>query len=629
MQGRLTASLLLALIMLSALAYIAYALPRSEVSYAEVLLFDGRRWVSKYYMVKAGAITFRTMGSVVAVIRVDPATMLRPSMAYVDGRPYVPVRGAGMLWHSYTLVLDGGVHVVSVRFELSPPIQPFMGLFAPLPESEVSGEAKVRVPRLPGFAAAGARVTVIVSGPEELGRVVDKPFFVYNESTVSVVGKSFKAYELIVPYVNFTIKGPYVYAAYTPLYYVGSGGNIVVPPYRFRAAYANYPETVEVKGGGPNLVAGDPPHLYFGLINASSASFRTRMHRVELLIEEKDVCGGKGKLSYKVLLPPGAKYVGEHVYDLAENTSLVVRFFYGAVAVLDYRIDTPPPELIVTPPFYSLRLLIYDSKGHVLGNARYVLYSGGTPVASGTAENGTAYICPLPEGYYVVAVYVGDRLVGKRGITLESDSEAPILTETTTVAFRVIRLNVGDLLPKFNVTLSGGGLTYTAAAVKGVASVSGVPYGEYNVSIKLDGVLLYRGVAEVTPSNTEFTYALPVYRVRLKVLTAFGEPLSGVTVRLVGGNISTTGVTDEEGRVDLGFLPKGVYRVYVENDGSFVVTLSNDVYRVVTTDVVARLGGYSIRTVHIGLAAAALLALAVIAYISRHRSGRSGRIVEV
>jgi len=619
----------LAVVVLATLAYTVHAIPLSEVSYAEVLLFDGRRWVSKYYLVRAGSITFRAVGSTVAVVRVDPAAMLRPSAVYVDGRPYVPERGAGMLWHSYTVILDGGVHVVSVRFELSPPIQPFIGLFAPLPDNEVSGEAKVRVPRLPGFAVAGARVTLIVSGPEELSRVLDKPYFVFNESTVSVVGKKFRAYELIVPYANFTIRGSYVYAAYTPLYYVGGGGRVVVPPYRFRAAYADYPEAVEVEGGGANLVAGDPPHVYFGLINASSASFRTRMHRVELLVEEKEVCGGGERLSYKVFLPPGAKYVGGHVYDLAENTSIVIRFYYGAVAVLDYRIDTPPPQLVVTPPFYSLRLVIYDSKGHLLDNARYVVYSGGSPVASGRAVNGTAYICPLPEGYYVVAVYVGDRLVGKRGFTLESDAEVPVITETTTVTFRVIRLNVGDLLPRFNVTLRGGGLSYNATAVKGVASISGVPYGEYNVSVSLRGVELYNGTVRVTPANTEFTYALPVYRVRLKVLTAFGEPLRGVGVSLAGGNISVAGVTDEEGRVDLGFLPRGVYRVYVEDDGSLVVTLRGDVYRVVTTDIIAYIGGHPLRTVHLLLAAAVLAAAAAAAYILRRRSGRSSRIVEV
>ena len=621
MRAHLLAASIAAIIALSA---VAAALPRSEVAYAEVLLYDGKKWVSRYYLVKGGVLTFRAVGARVAVVRLDTSSMMRPYAAFVDGRPYVPGRGAGMLWHSYTLVLDGGVHTVTVKFELSPPIYPFTGIFAPLPDKEAGGETKVRVPPLPGFGRAGARVTVIVPGPEELGRVIDKPFFVYNESVVTVVGKQFRAYQLIVPYANFTIKPPFIYASYTPLYYVESRRSVVVPPYKFRAAYANYPEPISVEGGGPNLVAADPPHVYFGMINASSASFETRMHRVNLLVSEAEACGGK-RLSYKVILPPGGKQVDTHVFDLAENTSITVRFYYGSVAVLDYVIDTPPPSLIVNPPFYRLKLLVYDSRGHPLYRARYVLYNVGSPAASGQVVNGSAEICPLPEGFYTVAVYVADRLVGKRSFTLESDAEIPVVTETTTVKVRVVRLNAGGFLPSFNVTLSGGGLAYNATASGGVAEVSGVPYGKYNVTVSLLGAVLYRGQVEVTPANSEFTYALPVYRLHVKVLTALDQPVSGARVT-VKGPVSVSGVTDEEGRVDLGYLPRGDYTVYVEGAGSVRVALRGDTYRVVKTDILFFAEGRPVRTWH--AAAAAVVLLLALVYVASRR-GRRGRVVEV
>jgi len=623
LRGRIAALLVVALLVWGPALLVA--VPASETAYVEVLLYDGEKWVSKYYPVVYGTATFKTVGARVAVIREDPSTPLRPSLVYVDGKRYIPGKGAGMLWGAYAVALDGGIHRVTVKFELSNPMFPFIGVFAPLPEKELEGDVKVSVPPLPGFGRAGARLTLMVPSQQRLSDVLDKGFFVLNVSIVKVAGREFRTYEIIVPYSNFTLKGAYVYASYTPLYYVAGKANVVVPPYKFRLAYANYPEAISVRGVGPNLVAGDPPHVYMGNITSGAASFSVHMHRVQVLVASGEVCGGR--LSYSVLLPPGGKQVDEHVYDLAENTTIVVRFYRGAVAVLDYRVDTPPPVLMINPPFHSLIIRAYDSQGHAVRGARYVLYRGGAPVASGTMDNGTARLCPLPEGFYTAVVYIGSRVVGKRSFTLESDSIIDVITETTTVHVKVVRINAGGLLPSFNVTLEGMGLLYRAAASSGEAMIPGVPYGVYNVSIELKGARIYAANITVAPDQTDFSFALPVYRLQVKLVDALGRPLSGLRVTVLNGSIRSTAVIDDAGRADLGYLPKGAYVLRVDGLYEHKILLLGDTYRVISVDVVKVEGRY-VKMEYIYIAAGVVAVAAFIVALSR-RGRKSERIVEV
>lgn len=614
----------------------ASSIPTISANYAEVLMYDGENWQTRYYQVRGKMLAFTSINSKIIVIRTDPSSHIQPSGVYVDGKSPEPYRGAGKLWNAYIIVLDGKMHNILVYFEESEPKAPLIGVFAPLPEREIEGKRVITVPVLPGFKIAGIRLRIILSEEKPLQSVLSADFFVINASLVTIMGEKFMAYDLILPSANATIDPGYVHATYAPLYYLEAekGSEIVLPPYDFRLAYVNYPSKIALQGdvNQASIICGSPPRPLLVPFTRGKVSFRLQKHRVEIFVSVKNSCES-GKISYTYVLPPGASKVEDNIYDLGENTTLTIRFYYQGIAVLDYKVYTPPPSLLVESPFYRLEVNAVDDSGFPIPMANYTLYSSGRIVKSGSLVNGSVDICPLPEGEYYVVLSMGGIVIGKTRLVLDGNKAVNLVTNTTSVKVKVLRKGVGELLEDFGVVLKNTRLSFKAKSRDGTATFHGIPLGAYTVEIHLGNVEIYsRENVEIAPGESELKFVLPVYKAKVKVTGFFGQPVEGLEVSVKSPTLALKTTTDENGLADLGYLPAGEYTVSIEGLGALSLSIDHDTYKLVETDIVARYGGFYIRGSLLAFLATAAVFLFTLAFLRgrrKRRGKKAGGVVEV
>ncbi len=591
------------------------ASPVLYVDYVEIMEWDGFSWRSTYIPLVGGTLSFTTSARLV-VVRTDSSSGKQPAEVLIDGARYNPTLGTGVLWNTAIVQLDGSLHRVSVRYVDSPSRLPALAFFA-TPGGSTDQPLNVSIPRIPGFVALGLKVKVLLRG-NDTTRVIDRPFFVLNSTTVNVLGEALTIIEALVPFENASLRGGFIRATYSYLYGLqgGFGSSIQLPPYPERYLFLNSPSPINLTRLN-NLVKGTPPKVFLAALSSFVVSLPSVTYTVNFNVEQPSTLCGASSISYRVLAPrviSGPS--GRSITLSGDNTTLVFRFFSRGVSLVDVVVSTPPGELSVSPPIYSLSFVLYDKMGGRVRNAYFTVYSTGKVIASGVVRNGEGLVCPLPPGEYVIVAYVANNVIARTTVQVAGDTYLPIITNTTSVQITILREGTQELLGNYTITLRSGDLVYNASGVEGRARIEGVLPGVYAYSVYIDGDKVYEDKLEVSDARNTFVFSIPVYRLRVQLVGALNQPLGGLKVVLQGLNIKREATTDLSGRVDFGLVPAGSYELAVE-EKHFNITVSADSFKLVQLDVVAVVHEYKITTGHVEFATLVLLLLSIVLAVRR------------
>ncbi|ABL78187.1 carboxypeptidase-like regulatory domain-containing protein [Thermofilum pendens] len=603
------------------------AAPIAEHYYVEVLEYVAGAWKSRYVPVNVNSpsLTVQTVASVL-VVRSDPSSGLQPVSVSVDGSRYSVVNGTGVLWFAASVALDGKMHVVEVRFQKvspGPVVSGVIGVQSSLPSSP---SFNVSVPPLPGFVAAGVRLELLLLSPGDVFKVLDKPFFVLNSSSIRVLGQDIFVADVVVPFLNVSLRPGAISVKAWYLYFIPpSDDEVVYPPYSFRLFFANHPS---LPGVEENALAGRPPHVLLRFARDLSEKAGLRSYNVSVTVAKPESLCGVKDYSYRVIPPEGGVLEGSRVI-LGANTTITVRFFSAGISLGDVVVYTPPPELLVQPPIYSLSLKFTDIAGYPLNNTYFVVYRAGVPVYSGIARGGEAVVCPLAAGTYDVVAYVASRVVGRGRVTLLGDSAAEILTNTTTVSFQFVRQGAGEVLTSYKAVLKGAVELVANSSAEGLAVFHGVPPGTYSLEVYWNNTRLARYSVEVDLKGGRSVLSIQAYRLQVLVRNLLDQPVKGAVVFLEGGGFSSTRLTDEAGRADFGLVPAGNYTLIVEGAQPQTVRLISDTFRVVQVDEIVKIGGFTVTGKVALYALVATVFLAAIVAVRRALKRREKGIEEV
>jgi hypothetical protein len=602
---------------------LAEVLPAVRLDYVEVLELHQGGWSSRYLQVSGNTLWLRSSAEIL-VVRMDPSSGLTPVDVLVDGSRPVLAEGAGFLWGALVLRLDGKPHDLVIRLNASRSLEA-SSLLLGVPRGPVEPGMNLTVPEVPGLQPAGFTFTCLVSDPKSLWDAVGA-FFVMNATEVTLLGERLYAASVIVPRSTLRVGRGFLKCSYGYLYFAPLAYAQLVPLSASPLLYVNHPG---YNGSArSSLIAGRPPHLALltDLRDADVASYNVRV----AVLQKEEPC--LGRVSFRVLPPPGATQVGESI-ALGSNTTIVLRFYREGVAAADVVVTTPPPTLVVEPPFHSLSIEVLDRAGEKLPEGTALLLQEGRPAASARVVNGTALFCGLTPGDYVLMVYRWGSLVARRPLRIPA-GESSVTANATSFEVRFFRQGLGELLRNFTLVVRRGGVAEKFAGGDH-ALVRGVPPGNYTFEVWAEGRLLAVFNFTVSLDTGSQTFTLPVYYLRVKVLDALDRPLEGVTVALSGAGLAVNRSTGPGGVVNIGILPSGEYNLIVFIGGVEFkerVSLQGDSVRTVRTEVLAVVGGRAILLRHVLLAAlvvlVVVLALALLSII-RRLARRGGGVVEV
>jgi hypothetical protein len=153
-----------------------------------------------------------------------------------------------------------------------------------------------------------------------------------------------------------------------------------------------------------------------------------------------------------------------------------------------------------------------------------------------------------------------------------------------TVTGKVTNVSNGAVLAGATVSWSGGSTTSNAS---GIYTLANVAAGSRNVTATKTGYLARSLSVNVTAGATS-TLNFPLAtagKISVKVVTASGAVVSGVTVTIKGGVIATTvsGATAATGLLTTNWIPIGTYTVTVAKTGHTTQSKSTTVTSGVTT----------------------------------------------
>jgi len=620
----LVGTLVAAVLLLSLQVALAEVLPVVRVDYVEVLELSQGRWSSRYVQLSGNTLRIRSSAEVL-VLRTDPSSGLTPVDVLVDGSKPILPEGAGFLWGSLVLQLGGKPREVLVRFDSSQPLDA-LSLLLGVPRGSLEPGANLTVPEIPGLQPAGFTLTCLVSDPRALWEVVGGGFFVVNKTEVSLLGERLYAVSAIAPRNTLQVGRGFLKCSYGYLYFAPLAYAQLIVPGAAPLLYVNHPS---YNGSAhSNIIAGNPPHLAL-LTEPQDVGLASYNVRVSVL-QKEDLC--LGRVSFRVLLPPGATQVGESV-ALGSNTTILLRFYREGVAAADVIVTTPPPTLVVEPPFHSLFIEILDRAGERLPEGTAVLFQEGRLVSSARVADGTAFFCGLTPGDYVLMVYRWGSLVARRPLRVPA-GESSFTANATSFEVRFFRQGLGELLRNFTLVIRRGSVVESFTG-DDHALVRGVPPGNYTFEVWAEGRLLSTFNFTVSPETGSQSFTIPAYYLAVKVLDALDRPLEGAVVVLRGSDLAVNRSTGPKGVANMGILPPGVYDLRVLIGGAEFkerVHLQSDAVKTIRTEVLVVVGGRAILLRHVLLAASAVLAillvLALLSIIRRLARRRSG-VVEV
>jgi len=616
------------LVIFLALLKSAYSLPVAENFYAEVLEYANGSWTSRYLLVNDHTLSTSTVAEIF-IVRTDPSSGLQPVSVLVDGAPYKPSGRTGALWFSYIVQLDGKPRSLTISFRRTSPIPALCGIVGIQSPSQLLPGENLTEPQLPGFMPAGYRVELLLSSWSDAYALFDKPFFVLNASSAKILGQELVAIDVIVPFPNVTVGRSFIKGGLWYLYIrPGMDGKVAFPPYDFRAVYVNHPG---FKGRNDSLIPARPPHVAFYLTPQLSIAEDISQYTVRVAVALPETICNIKDYTYRIV-PPQGSYVSEGAVLLGENTTLTIRFFSGGISIGDLVVYTPPPNLLVQPPIYTLRVKFTDSQGNPVNNTAFIVYSRGVPVYRGFTSTGYAEVCPLPSGSYDVVAYIGSTAIGRGRVSVSGDTSMALQTNTTTVRFQLVRQGAGEVLTTYTAVLRGAAVMRANSSRSGVAEFHGVPPGNYRLEVYWNGTLLASYDVAIDYSTADRVLAVQAYKLQLLVRNLLDQPAKGIQVVLVGRGLSKTGVTDEMGRVDFGYVPAGNYTLIVEQAAPQRLEVTQDTFRVVQIDEVAKIHGFPVtgRVLTLIIGTASILASILVALKAVKSFIRRGKgVVEV
>jgi hypothetical protein len=590
-----------------------YSLPIAENFYAEILEYSNGNWTSRYLLVNDYTLSFNTVANVI-VVRTDPSSGLQPITVFIDGVPYRPSIKTGTLWFSYIVQLDGKPHTITVSFQRRTPLTSMNGIIGLKSASPLSAGTNLTIPIVPGFVPAGYRVELLLSSSNDLATLFNKPFFVLNASIIDILSQRLVAVDILVPFTNVTIGQNFISGTLWYLYFLPSKEGIVTfPPYDFRAIYVNYPG---YKSKGENFILANPPHVALYFPSGLSASESLGRYSVNVAVALPDTLCNIKDYTFKII-PPQDGYVNENTVFLGENTTLTVRFFSGGISIGDLIIYSPPPSLLVQPPIYSLEIRFLDLMGYPVNNTSFIIYSRGIPVYRGFTPSGKAVVCPLPKGSYDIVAYLGSLAIGKGKVDVFSDQSMDVRTNTSTVRFQFVRQGTGEILKDYTAILRGYVTMRANSSMDGIVVYHGVPPGNYKLDVLWNGTLLATYDVSIDLSSADKVLSIQAYKLQVLVRNLLDQPVKNIQVLLEGRDFSKSRLTDEMGRVDFGFVPAGNYTLIVEQALPQKLEVSQDTFKVVQIDEVAKIYGFTITGKILSLAVGLIFVLTMIWLIAK------------
>lgn len=347
-----------------------------------------------------------------------------------------------------------------------------------------------------------------------------------------------------------------------------------------------------------------------------SASESLGRYSVNVAVALPDTLCNIKDYTFKII-PPQDGYVNENTVYLGENTTLTVRFFSGGISIGDLIIYSPPPSLLVQPPIYSLEIRFLDLMGYPVNNTSFIIYSRGIPVYRGFTPSGKAVVCPLPKGSYDIVAYLSSVAIGKGKVDVFSDQSMDVRTNTSTVRFQFVRQGTGEILKDYTAILRGYVTMRTNSSMDGIVVYHGVPPGNYKLDVLWNGTLLATYDVSIDLSSADKVLSIQAYKLQVLVRNLLDQPVKNIQVLLEGRDFSKSRLTDEMGRVDFGFVPAGNYTLIVEQALPQKLEVSQDTFKVVQIDEVAKIYGFTITGKILSLAVGLIFVFTMIWLIAK------------
>jgi hypothetical protein len=245
------------------------------------------------------------------------------------------------------------------------------------------------------------------------------------------------------------------------------------------------------------------------------------------------------------------------------------------------------------PPVGSVAGIVNSSAGGALSGA-IVSYSGGSTT---TSSMGNFTLLDVPAGSVAITASLSGYQSSTQTVSVVANAStsanftltpasAPPPATTGTVSGQVTKISNGQALAGATVQYSGGS---TLTDSTGNYTFASVPAGTFNFTASANGYLSRTISSTVTAgANTATNFQLATAgKVRGTVTSSAGAAVSGTTVKLSGGVISTTATltTDASGNYLSNWIPVGNYTVIVSKTGHTTLSKAGTVTSGVTTVV--------------------------------------------
>ncbi|MCU1306221.1 MAG: Kelch domain protein [Acidobacteriaceae bacterium] len=245
------------------------------------------------------------------------------------------------------------------------------------------------------------------------------------------------------------------------------------------------------------------------------------------------------------------------------------------------------------PPVGSVAGKVTSSAGSPLVGAKVSSTAGGTV----TDATGTYALPNVPAGSVAITASLSGYQSSTQTLSVVANTStsanftltpasAPPPATSGTVSGQVTKISNGQALAGATVQYSGGS---TLTNITGNYTFASVPAGTFNFTASANGSLSRTISSTVTAgANTATNFQLTTAgKIRGTVTSTTGAAVSGVTVKLSGGVISTTATltTDASGNYLSNWIPVGNYTVTVSKTGHTTLSKTGTVTSGVTTVV--------------------------------------------
>lgn len=242
----------------------------------------------------------------------------------------------------------------------------------------------------------------------------------------------------------------------------------------------------------------------------------------------------------------------------------------SAVVTVVAAATTAAPTITLASGSGSITGTVKSSSGAAIAGASVGFGAGTTTTnASGvytltSVPVGTAQLVASATGFQSVTQSV----TVSSGATATANFTLAAATGGGTVTGKVTNISTGGILASATVNWSGGS---TTSNTSGIYTLTNVTAGTQNITAVKTGYLSRTSAANVIGGATAtLNFQLATAgKITVKVVTASGAVVSGVTVTIKGGVIATTvtGATATTGLFTTNWIPIGTYTVTVAKTG--------------------------------------------------------------